>query len=197
MNTRAVVVAITLGALMVSLVAFPASAGGPPPRICPPPMCAPAMCPPPMCPPPMCPPPVCGPPPCPPPVCGPPPCPPPCPPRYCEEFPCLKLIKGACKLCIGLAALPFQVCGSLMNQMDCADDCAPYTRLVTAPVPCPMPPMCGPGPMPVMCPAIGPRGPKGYGNRAPRRMAPLARSGEPVEKRLMATRGESPLGVFW
>jgi hypothetical protein len=192
MSNRAAVLAIALSVLMVSLAVLQATAGGPPPRPCPPPMCAPPMCPPPMCPPPM-----CGPPPCPPPMCGPPPCRPPCPPNYCGEFPCISLLKGACKLCFGLVALPFKVCGAVMKEMQSTDECAPYTRLAVAPVPCPMPPMCGPAPGPAMGPGMGYRGPRGIDRRVPRRMGPMGKSADTVEKRLMAAPSESMFGVYW
>ncbi len=194
MSNRAVVLGIALSVLMVSLTAFQATAGGPPPRPCPPPMCAAPMCPPPMCPPPM-----CGPPPCPPPMCGPPPCRPACAPRDCGEFPCVKLLKGACKLCLGLIALPFQMAGAVMDGMDCSSPCPPYVGLATCPLPSPMPPMCGPGPGPMMAmgPGMGPRGPRGYGQRMPRRMAPMAKSGKSIKERLMASPNESLFGVYW
>jgi hypothetical protein len=182
MNKKVLLYIVAAAGLLIVVAAMPASAGGP---VCPPPYCGP---------PPVCAPPVCGPPPmCPPPMCAP----------RCRENGLSLILRGCCKLVVGVIALPFKVVDCLVSGPICPPKCRPRPRLACGPPPfCPPVGMCPPWqPMPRFCPpaygcGMAPGMPVGFGHGAPRGFAPMVKKNS-VPAKLLAGSMDGIFGTYW
>ncbi len=198
MDKRVFVVLTTL--IFTMAISIGVWAGGPvcPPRGCPPQPCAPVMCAPQPCMPPSCAPAPCG------PICPPPPCGPQTCTSQCEENPLAQIFKGACRLVVGVVALPFKIVDGIFGGFDCPPSrryasCAPARMCAPPPPPC-MPAMCPP----VYCPPMGcgigaPRpAPVGFGFGGPRvkKFSPFGKK-ESAATSLIAAPTDGFFGTYW